>query len=55
MRIQRETREMRTMAADVVAPDHEQVVYRSDAGTGLRAIIAIHNTKLGPAAGGCRR
>lgn len=33
---------------------HEQVVIREDAATGLRAIIAIHSTVLGPAAGGCR-
>jgi len=34
--------------------DHEQVVFCSDAPAGLRAIIAIHNTNLGPALGGCR-
>ncbi|MDQ0317238.1 Glu/Leu/Phe/Val family dehydrogenase [Amorphus orientalis] len=34
--------------------DHEQVVFCSDAETGLRAIIAIHDTRLGPALGGCR-
>ncbi|MFX3657911.1 MAG: Leu/Phe/Val dehydrogenase [bacterium] len=33
---------------------HEQVVLREDPSTGLRAIIAIHSTRLGPAAGGCR-
>ncbi|MFW6094411.1 MAG: Leu/Phe/Val dehydrogenase [Pseudomonadota bacterium] len=33
---------------------HEQVVVREDRATGLRAIIAIHSTILGPAAGGCR-
>jgi leucine dehydrogenase len=33
---------------------HEQVVFGHDDGTGLRAIIAIHSTTLGPAAGGCR-
>ncbi|TKB43758.1 Glu/Leu/Phe/Val family dehydrogenase [Thalassotalea mangrovi] len=33
---------------------HEQVVYCSDEQTGLKAIIAVHNTNLGPAAGGCR-
>jgi leucine dehydrogenase len=35
-------------------PEHEQIVYRHDRETGLRAIIAIHDTRLGPAAGGCR-
>ncbi len=34
--------------------DHEQVVFCSDKSTGLRAIIAVHNTVLGPALGGCR-
>jgi leucine dehydrogenase len=34
---------------------HEQVLIREDSATGLRAIIAIHDTRLGPAAGGCRR
>ncbi|WP_285841630.1 Glu/Leu/Phe/Val dehydrogenase [Psychrobacillus sp. MER TA 171] len=33
---------------------HEQVVFCNDPATGLRAIIAIHNTTLGPALGGCR-
>lgn len=34
--------------------EHEQVVYCYDRGSGLKAIIAIHNTTLGPALGGCR-
>ena len=34
--------------------NHEQVVFCSDETSGLRAIIAIHDTKLGPAVGGCR-
>ena len=34
--------------------NHEQVVFVSEAKSGLKAIIAIHNTKLGPAMGGCR-
>jgi len=33
---------------------HERVVFGTDEATGLRAIIAIHSTTLGPAAGGCR-
>ena len=33
---------------------HELVVFGHDAPSGLRAIIAIHSTTLGPAAGGCR-
>lgn len=34
--------------------DHEQVSFIEDADTGLKAIIAIHNTTLGPSVGGCR-
>jgi leucine dehydrogenase len=34
--------------------DHEQVVFCNDNETGLKAIIAIHNTVLGPALGGTR-
>jgi leucine dehydrogenase len=33
---------------------HEQVSFFHDAATGLRAVIAVHNTALGPALGGCR-
>jgi leucine dehydrogenase len=35
--------------------DHESLHFINDAATGLRAIIAVHSTTLGPAAGGCRR
>ena len=34
--------------------DHEQVVFVSDDMSGLKAIIAVHNSNLGPALGGCR-
>ena len=34
--------------------DHEQVTYVTDEPTGLRAIISIHDTSLGPALGGTR-
>lgn len=34
--------------------DHEQVVFCNDPVSGLKAIIAIHDTTLGPALGGCR-
>jgi leucine dehydrogenase len=40
--------------ADDAFDDHERVVFCSDKNTGLHAIIAIHSTALGPAAGGCR-
>lgn len=36
------------------ATDHEQVVHCRDRQTGLRAIIAIHDTRLGPGLGGIR-
>lgn len=34
--------------------DHEQVVFCNDKDTGLKAIIGIHNSVLGPALGGTR-
>jgi leucine dehydrogenase len=34
--------------------DHEQVVFCQDKATGLKAIIAVHNTVMGPAVGGTR-
>jgi leucine dehydrogenase len=34
--------------------DHEEVVFCNDPESGLKAIIAIHDTTLGPALGGCR-
>ena len=36
------------------AEGHEQLVVVSDVGSGLKAIIAIHDTTLGPACGGTR-
>jgi valine dehydrogenase (NAD+) len=36
------------------AAEHEQVVVCQDAATGLRAVVAIHSTALGPALGGTR-
>ena len=34
--------------------NHEQLVFCNDKETGLKAIIAIHDTTLGPALGGTR-
>lgn len=34
--------------------DYEQIVFCQDQSTGLKAIICIHDTTLGPALGGCR-
>lgn len=39
---------------EITKMGHEQVVYCYDEPTGLKAIIAIHNTVLGPALGGTR-
>jgi valine dehydrogenase (NAD+) len=39
---------------DVLGSGHEQVVFCSDEESGLRAVIAIHSTALGPALGGTR-
>lgn len=39
---------------EIESKGHEQVVYCYDKASGLKAIIAIHNTVLGPALGGCR-
>jgi leucine dehydrogenase len=39
---------------DSAFDNHERVVFCHDAETGLKAIIAIHSTVLGPAAGGTR-
>ena len=33
---------------------HENVAFHHDAKTGLKAIIAVHSTRLGPGLGGCR-
>lgn len=50
----------RTMEIDMALFDradfdnHEQVVFCSDEESGLKAIIAVHSTKLGAAVGGCR-
>lgn len=39
---------------ELARKDHEQVVFCRDEATGLKAIVAIHNTTLGPALGGTR-
>ncbi|MFZ9889942.1 MAG: Glu/Leu/Phe/Val dehydrogenase dimerization domain-containing protein, partial [Myxococcota bacterium] len=40
--------------AEMSEREHEQVIFCHDPPTGLKAIIGIHNTTLGPALGGCR-
>ena len=39
---------------EIAKMEHEQVVYCFDKATGLKAIVAIHNTTLGPGMGGTR-
>ena len=39
---------------DLESYGHEQVVFFQDKASGLRAIVGIHSTVLGPALGGCR-
>ncbi|MEQ9299683.1 MAG: Glu/Leu/Phe/Val dehydrogenase [Cyclobacteriaceae bacterium] len=46
--------ESQSVFAQVELMDHEQVVFCQDKALGLKAIIAIHNTVLGPAMGGTR-
>lgn len=38
----------------MVTKNHEQIIFCQNKDVGLKAIIAIHNTTLGPALGGCR-
>ncbi len=39
---------------EMIHQDHEQLVFCNNSDVGLRAIVAIHNTTLGPALGGTR-
>jgi valine dehydrogenase (NAD+) len=39
---------------DILSSGHEQVVFCQDEESGLRAVVAIHSTALGPALGGTR-
>ena len=43
-----------TVFSNLSFDDHEHVVFCHDKESGLKAIIAVHNTNLGPAVGGCR-
>ena len=48
-------REVATAGGGAYDPScHEQVVYHHDAASGLRAIVAVHSTVLGPSLGGAR-
>jgi leucine dehydrogenase len=55
----KEVTQQKTVSADTLfdtmsSAGHEQVVFCHDTASGLKAIIAIHNTILGPALGGTR-
>jgi len=52
--IERESAQQEGVFAKSAQLGHEQVVYCYDEATGLKALIAIHNTALGPALGGTR-
>jgi leucine dehydrogenase len=47
-------KEIPSAFAEMTKMGHEQLVYCYDQPTGLKAIIGIHNTTLGPALGGTR-
>ncbi len=49
-----ETASGREVFGNLMDFGHEQVIFCNDNATGLKAIIAIHNTTLGPALGGTR-
>jgi valine dehydrogenase (NAD+) len=47
-------RPVRPAAIALAGEDHEQIVIRQDPQTGMRLIVAVHSTVLGPALGGLR-
>jgi glutamate dehydrogenase/leucine dehydrogenase len=48
------TTDLRAQVFDLLGDEYEQIVYCRDADVGLRAIVAVHSTVLGPAMGGTR-
>jgi valine dehydrogenase (NAD+) len=48
------TRSVPNVNLPLADDDHEQIVIRQDKETGLRFIVAVHSTVLGPALGGMR-
>jgi valine dehydrogenase (NAD+) len=48
------TRQEPRISLPLADDDHEQIVVRQDRETGLRFIVAVHSTLLGPALGGMR-
>jgi leucine dehydrogenase len=49
-----EKKQEKSIFNNIIDLEHEQVVFCHDKATGLKAIIGIHNTVLGPALGGTR-
>jgi leucine dehydrogenase len=49
-----ETHQEGSIFGQITTMDHEQLVVCHDQATGLKALIGIHNTALGPALGGTR-
>lgn len=47
-------RAMMNITEETAPEGFERVVHCHDEASGLKAIIAVHSTRLGPAAGGCR-
>ena len=45
---------MTAFPSELLETEHEQVVFCHDRESGLKAIIAVHSTALGPALGGTR-
>lgn len=50
----KELQKMDPVFGQISFDNHEQIVFCNDKDTGLKAIIGIHNTVLGPALGGTR-
>ena len=52
--IEKEAKTGKSVFESMMENEHEQVIICSDPSSGLKAIIAIHNTILGPSLGGVR-
>jgi len=50
----KELKDVNPVFGNLSFDNHEQIVFCNDKATGLKAIIGIHNTTLGPALGGTR-
>lgn len=50
----REARKLMNIFDEMQKYGHEELVFWYDQATGLKAIVGIHDTTLGPALGGCR-